>query len=535
MRRRRLFWLVLFLLLGSELIVLTPPSNIVSRVEDAGPLGWLLSEALYQIRPALVAGLSAVIFLSWATLGEELRTFLAQPERPRGRPLHWLVANVGLAGILFTARIIRSTNSRLSLAEAHAWLWGWAVVLLLVLVTWGLAAMPPRFWKNWLARSRGAFVAGAVFGATADLLGASTEALWWPLQRLTFRVVVFLLRLFGQTTIVNPSRLIVGTSHFSVQIWAQCSGLEGMGLMVAFLAGYLCLFRQELRFPQALLLLPVGAVVIWVMNAVRITALILIGNFDPGIGFRGFHSIAGWLFFNLVACGLVWTSWRFGLFTKSEIRAARGAVANPAAVYLVPLLAIVGVSMITSAFAGGFEVLYPLRVLAAIGAFWSYRRELAAMRWNASYFAPLLGGFVFLVWIALAHPNARADTASGAALDSMPAYLAGGWLFFRVAGSVATVPLAEELAFRGYLIRKLVSPDFISVDPRHFTWLSFLGSSLIFGALHGEWLAGALAGMIFATAVYRRGRLCDAVLAHATANGLLSAYTLLTRDWSLWS
>lgn len=535
MRRRRVYWVLLFLLLAAELIVLTPPSDIVSRVEQAGPWGWLLSKALYQIRPALVAGLSAVVFLSWPTVRDEFSTFSSQPEGRLGRPMPWLGAHLALAGVLLTARTIRSGNSPMSLAEAHVWVWGWAIILILVFVTWTLAAMPPGFWINWFTRSRAAFLAGAVFGATADFLGGSTEALWWPLQRMTFRVVVFLLHLSGQTIIVNPSRFIVGTPHFAVQIWAQCSGLEGMGLMIAFLAGYLCFFRRELNFPQALLLLPVGAVAIWVMNAVRITALILIGNFDPGVGFRGFHSIAGWLFFNLVACGLLWTSWRFRLFIRPEIYASRPTASNPASLYLVPLLAIVGVSMVTSAFAGGFEVLYPLRVLVALCAFWFYRHELAAMQWSASWFALALGAFVFLFWIVLANSSARADAASGAALDRMPAYLAGGWLFFRVAGSVVTVPLAEELAFRGYLIRKLVSRDFVSVSPRQFTWLSFLGSSLIFGVLHGEWLAGVLAGMIFAIAVYRRGLLSEAVFAHATANGLLSVYTLLTRDWSLWS
>ncbi|MBV8772736.1 MAG: exosortase E/protease, VPEID-CTERM system [Deltaproteobacteria bacterium] len=535
MRRRRVFWVVLFLLLAAELIVLTPPSDIVARVELAGRWGWLLSKVLYQIRPALIAGLLAVVFLSWPTLRDQFRTFLSKSEGRLHSPIPWLAAHVALAGVLLTARLIVSGNSRMSLAEAHAWVWGWAIILILVFVTWSLAAMPPRFWINWFARSRGAFVAGAVFGATADFLGGSTEALWWPLQRMTFRVVVFLLRFSGQSIIVNSSQFTVGTPHFAVQIWAQCSGLEGMGLMIAFVAGYLCLFRRELNFPQALVLLPVGAVAIWVMNAVRITALILIGNFDPGVGFRGFHSIAGWLFFNLVACGLIWTSWRFRLFVRPEIHAAGPTASNPAAFYLVPLLAIVGVSMVTTAFAGGFEVLYPLRVLAAICAFWFYRRELAAMRWSTSWFALALGGAVFLLWISLAHSSARADAASGGALDSMPAYLAGGWLFFRVAGSIVTVPLAEELAFRGYLIRKLVSPDFVSVSPSQFTWLSFLGSSIIFGVLHGEWLAGVLAGMIFAIAVYRRGLLSDAVFAHVTANGLLSAYTLLTRDWSLWS
>ncbi len=68
-----------------------------------------------------------------------------------------------------------------------------------------------------------------------------------------------------------------------------------------------------------------------------------------------------------------------------------------------------------------------------------------------------------------------------------------------------------------------------------FTWLSFAVSSILFGVLHGNWVAGTVAGVAFAIALYRRGALSDAVVAHATANALLAAYVLATHSWSLWS
>ena len=63
-------------------------------------------------------------------------------------------------------------------------------------------------------------------------------------------------------------------------------------------------------------------------------------------------------------------------------------------------------------------------------------------------------------------------------------------------GAVLLTPIAEELAFRGYLIRKLVlvSGDFEKVIP-HFTLISFFGSSVLFGFLHSQWIAGTLAGI----------------------------------------
>ena len=96
------------------------------------------------------------------------------------------------------------------------------------------------------------------------------------------------------------------------------------------------------------------------------------------------------------------------------------------------------------------------------------------------------------------------------------------------------VPAAEELAFRGYLLRWLIDTDFTAVSPKHFTLPSFLISSVAFGALHGRWLAGILAGMIYATAQYRRGKIADAIVSHAVTNALLAAYVVVSGYWGFW-
>ena len=72
-----------------------------------------------------------------------------------------------------------------------------------------------------------------------------------------------------------------------------------------------------------------------------------------------------------------------------------------------------------------------------------------------------------------------------------------------------------------------------SVSP---PWVSFLVSSAIFGVLHGQWPDRNLRGdMVFAAALYRKGLLADAVVAHSVTNTLLSAYVLTSHDWSLWT
>ena len=76
----------------------------------------------------------------------------------------------------------------------------------------------------------------------------------------------------------------------------------------------------------------------------------------------------------------------------------------------------------------------------------------------------------------------------------MRASQAYGWLFVRALGYVILTPIAEELAFRGFLTRRLMRVAFQNVPLGTLSWLSFLVSSILFGALHVKlWLAGTVA------------------------------------------
>ena len=91
------------------------------------------------------------------------------------------------------------------------------------------------------------------------------------------------------------------------------------------------------------------------------------------------------------------------------------------------------------------------------------------------------------------------------------------WVTIRVLAAVITVPLAEELAFRGFLMRRLTSTDFESVSFRRVPWFALLASATAFGLLHGgNWIAGCVAGILFGLLVVRRG-IIGSCVAHATA------------------
>jgi CAAX prenyl protease-like protein len=93
----------------------------------------------------------------------------------------------------------------------------------------------------------------------------------------------------------------------------------------------------------------------------------------------------------------------------------------------------------------------------------------------------------------------------------------------------------EELAFRGFLLRWLVSPEFERVPARAWTWSAVLVSSLAFGVLHGHWILGTFAGIVFAFVLLARGRLSDAILAHALTNAGIAVAVLAFGRWDLWA
>ncbi len=417
-------------------------------------------------------------------------------------------------------------------AAPGLWVLAWGLLGALTLGLWAAALWPANRWLPLARRGGGALLVGGLVGIAAWSAGHFTDIFWEPLSRSTFQVVRTLLGVVTHDLVCEPEDLVIGTATFQVCIAPECSGYEGIGLLWVFLGAWLWLYRGELRFPQALLLLPLGTVVVWLANAVRIATLVAVGTWgSAAVAKGGFHSQAGWLAFNAVALGVMALAQRLRWFARRPAAATAGS--NATAAWLGPLLVLVAARMVTGAFTSGFDWFYPVRVLATAAALWYGWRHYTGLQWSWSWRAAGIGAAVYLLWLAL-EPAAPA-TGAPAALRSVSPVVAGLWLVFRVVGSVVTVPLAEELAFRGYLMRRLISADFEGVPLGQFTWMSFLVSSALFGVLHGRWLAGMVAGMSYALALYRRRNLADAVLAHGLTTALLAVHVVATGAWSLWS
>jgi exosortase E/protease (VPEID-CTERM system) len=525
-------------LIVPELIYFSRPLDIA--IVD-GSQGWWLFLVQHHRTFAAVFSTAAIAAVIFSFSGESFRESIGKAlrgrvEEPATRAAFLAIHLTAVAALIAWVMAIVLTK-RLDSGEGPLWFFLGAGLSVLAIVSWFEALLPAGHLLRLARMNQGAILAALAVAVVARIASVYSLNLWNPLTSSTIWGVDAVLRILGQTTIVDPAAARIGTTHFRVTIWQACSGLEGIGLMSVFVAGYLWFCRRELRFPAALILLPIGVVSIWFLNIVRIAALILIGAWSRQVAIDGFHTVAGWLFYTVAACGIVVVSRRSPTFSRSEPNAVRVTGPNPAAMYLAPMLTLLLIAMLTRIAGGGFDYLYPLKVAGAGAVLWFYRKSLAEFRVRLSWFPILLGGVVFIEWIVLQRGSdvAAQDLAFAAHLGNLSAPIATAWLAIRVIGAVVTVPIAEELAFRGYLLRKLVSADFARVDFRSFTVLSFVVSSVLFGLLHQQWLAGLIAGLPFAIAMYRRGALLDAVIAHSTANAMLAVYVLATHHWSLWN
>jgi CAAX prenyl protease-like protein len=213
---------------------------------------------------------------------------------------------------------------------------------------------------------------------------------------------------------------------------------------------------------------------------------------------------------------------------------------------MLPFVAMTSLAILAAALSdGGSDLLYPLRVVAAGVALWTVRRRFAvpsavdapaasAASRAGSAVALLVGTLVFVLWVLLVPPPPADDgDALAAGLSTLPPVAAGVWMLVRLVGFVVTTPLVEELAFRGCLMRRLDAVEFERVPPQAVGWSAIAVSSLLFGAMHDWIVAGTVAGLGYALVYRRSGRLRDAVLAHATTNGLLAVLALSTGRWWL--
>jgi CAAX prenyl protease-like protein len=156
----------------------------------------------------------------------------------------------------------------------------------------------------------------------------------------------------------------------------------------------------------------------------------------------------------------------------------------------------------------------------------------------------LIGILVFVLWIApdVLFPNYRhhwlfENPLTGAARGTLSAAGRGDpvVLALRAFRAVLIVPIVEELFWRAWLMRWIISHRFQELPLGAYSPRSFWIVAILFASEHGSfWDVGLLAGIIYNWWMVRSKSLGDLILAHAVTNACLSFYVIAAGKWEYW-
>ncbi|MCC7156747.1 MAG: CAAX prenyl protease-related protein [Bryobacterales bacterium] len=185
-----------------------------------------------------------------------------------------------------------------------------------------------------------------------------------------------------------------------------------------------------------------------------------------------------------------------------------------------------------------------LRVVVVGGAILYFSRHLLSFQFTRPALSVAVGILVFAMWIAPDYlfPGYRnhwlfqnAITGTLKVSLSAEALRDPAALALRSLRAVLIVPIVEELFWRGWLMRWLISPDFEKVAPGAYGRQAFWLTALLFASVHGPyWDVGLACGAIYNGWMVRTKNWNDLILTHAVTNGCLCAFVIITGRWEYW-
>ncbi len=222
---------------------------------------------------------------------------------------------------------------------------------------------------------------------------------------------------------------------------------------------------------------------------------------------------------------------------------------DPSAAYIAPL----AVYLIGTSLASSRPEFYPLAYAAVAAATlialgWSLPR-LTVLRPHPGVWPGVVVGLVGIAaWIGLCELELEARLAV-----YLPKWMSPGprvgfdpftaisrpelaWAFVgvRLLGLAVLVPIAEEVFWRGFLLRWTIAERWREVPIGRYELKSFLIVTLLFTLAHPEWFAAATYAALLNGLLYWKKDLWQCVVAHAVSNLVLGVYVLATNSWQLW-
>ena len=339
---------------------------------------------------------------------------------------------------------------------------------------------------------------------------------------------------------------IIGTKRFQVEILASCSGYEGVLLIVFLLFIYCYMVRDRYYFTRSILVIPLASILIFILNAIRIAMLISIGHFwSPQIALNGFHLVAGWLNLIVILVISILIINNLSVF-KKDTRDLKGQkYFEGDIVLLYPIMGLIGLSLFSKIFVVEFQWLYPLPILACLYILLHLKKYFKVDQYSFSALPIIIGIVVFIFWVYIVPADSVQNSLFIEQLQMVPIGVEIIWILFRIFGATIIVPIAEEFAFRGfmfpyleallknyctqvYYLKRFSSENFF------LTAITLIITSVLFGLLHSEVLAGTLAGLCYGLTYLQRRSIMDSILAHSITNFLLAIDVVFLGNWSYW-
>lgn len=187
---------------------------------------------------------------------------------------------------------------------------------------------------------------------------------------------------------------------------------------------------------------------------------------------------------------------------------------------------------------------YVARVAAAALALSLLWKRYTPIRWNHWWLGIAVGVVGILQWVpmqlwlqqyAFFRPP-KPEEVFNPYRDLPSHWLIGAFITIRLVGAVLVVPVMEELFWRDFLWRNILAPnDFKLARVGEWGWTPFLGVSIAFAVVHGNWwLTSIVWGLMIAGLLLYTKSLGACIIAHATTNLLLGIYVLRWKDWAFW-
>jgi uncharacterized protein len=190
-------------------------------------------------------------------------------------------------------------------------------------------------------------------------------------------------------------------------------------------------------------------------------------------------------------------------------------------------------------------IVFPLQTVVCGGLliyFWnSYKFN--GIKYLSVTFA--VGFFGFAMWTAPQFFHWIAPRFTGFNPDFFAASPAGYWttVIMRFIRLVIVVPLLEELFWRGFLMRYLISDRWTEVPFGQFQWKAFSITVLAFTLVHWgsdnfipgqDFYSAILYGILIGGVACLTKSLGSCVFVHAVTNLFLGLYIMFTKQWGFW-